>query len=146
MDGIDMVDGPIEIFVDLETGEIVEVLKEQLESIEEFDEEEMEELLKDEEMKLVYDVFLHYGARYLSLPDKYEIDEYGMMSDFCESLGDNELSEAMCQAIRGRGAFGRFKDGIHEYRIADDWYRFREEAFREFAINWCTNNDLSYIE
>lgn len=46
-------DGPFEIFVDLETGEIVEVLKEQLGSTEEFDEEEMEELLKDEETKLV---------------------------------------------------------------------------------------------
>ncbi|MGI6614991.1 MAG: hypothetical protein ACOX30_03045 [Dethiobacteria bacterium] len=53
-------DGPFEIFVDLETGEIVEVLKEQLGSTEEFDEEEMEELLKDEETKLVYGVFLHY--------------------------------------------------------------------------------------
>jgi hypothetical protein len=42
------VDGPFEIFVDLE-----EVLKEQLGSTEEFDEEEMEELLKDEETKLV---------------------------------------------------------------------------------------------
>ena len=60
MDGTDMVDGPFEIFVGLEIGEIVEVLKEQLGSIEKFDKEEMEELLKDEEMKLVYDVFLHY--------------------------------------------------------------------------------------
>lgn len=83
--------------------------------------------------------------KYLPLPGIHDVDEYEIMSNFCCSLEDKKLSEILCQAIRGRGAFGWFKDGIYKYGLSDDWYRFREEAFKGIAIDWCIENQLSYI-
>lgn len=145
VEGMDMPGSPFLAFLNLETGEIVEVLEEYLETMEKVEGDELEEFMEDEEMKTAYDVLIDHCERYLALPGRYEIDEYEIMRDFCESLEDDELSEALCRAIRGRGAYRKFKDGIYEHGIAEDWYKFREEAFKEIAKNWCIYNRISCI-
>jgi len=65
------------------------------------------------------------------------------MERFCLSL-EEALRDKMYAAIKGSGAFRRFKDSIHNYGIADDWYKYKEESFREIAIEWCKDNDLEY--
>src|SRR5437867_3355699 len=42
---------------------------------------------------------------FLVLPDKDEINEYGIMEDFCLGLEDPALRDALLGAIRGSGAF-----------------------------------------
>jgi hypothetical protein len=32
------------------------------------------------------------------------------------------------------------------YGLADDWYRYRDEALREIAIAWCEAHGLQYTE
>ncbi len=138
----------IETFLNLETGEIVTVCKDSLEAAEVEEEspagsEEYDD--DDEEMQMARDILNHY-ENYVALPDSNEIHEYEIMRIFCESLEDGRLREIMCRDIKGRGVFRRFKDNIDYFGITDDWYRFKDEALREIAINWCEQHRIRYIE
>jgi len=83
---------------------------------------------------------------YLPLPTKFDIHAYGIMERFCRSIEDDDICDDLYNAIRGRGAFSRFKDRIHQYGIADNWYKYLDEALRELAIEWCEENGTSYTE
>ncbi|MCH7686084.1 MAG: hypothetical protein IH899_05285 [Planctomycetes bacterium] len=83
---------------------------------------------------------------FLSLPSKFDIHEYSIMEKFCWSCGDQKIGEELEHAIRGSGAFRRFKDAIHNHGIADDWYRFRERAFENIAIDWLEANEIPYTK
>jgi len=83
---------------------------------------------------------------YIDLPTKFDIHEYSIMEKFCLSLNDSEMCETFYNLIKGRGAFGCFKDAIHEYDIADDWYKYRNDALKEIAIEWCEENGIEFDE
>ncbi|NLC66161.1 MAG: hypothetical protein GX752_04380 [Clostridium sp.] len=97
-----------------------------------------------EQIRLVEEVL--YGDDWISLPSKLEIHEYNIMEKFCFSLDDEDISNAMCNLIKGKGAFRRFKDYIQKYNIEDDWYNFRNKILEEMAIEWCEENNISYIK
>ena len=65
---------------------------------------------------------------YLPLPDRFEINEYRMMERFCLSVEETDIQGDLCDAIRGRGAFRRFKDRVQVYGMAENWYRYRDAA------------------
>ena len=67
------------------------------------------------------------------------------MEDFCGSIRNDRVSNALYSAIKGRGAFRRFKDAIIRFGVEDDWYRFREEALRKIAIEWCEDNEIMFV-
>ncbi len=81
---------------------------------------------------------------YIRLPGKLDIHEYSMMEDFCLSIEDEKTRNLFLRGIRGKGAFGRFRDFAETYGLMDDWYGFRDEAYEEFAKNWCEENDIAY--
>jgi hypothetical protein len=81
---------------------------------------------------------------YLPLPTKFDIHEYRIMERFCYAVDDENMRDDLCNAIRGRGAFRYFKDKIHEYGIADDWYTYRDDALQEIAMAWCEENGIPY--
>jgi hypothetical protein len=83
---------------------------------------------------------------YLALPTKFDVHEYRIMERFCSSVDDDDMRDALRHAIRGRGAFRYFKDTIHEYGIAEDWYRYHDAALRDMAIAWCEANGIAYTE
>jgi hypothetical protein len=83
---------------------------------------------------------------YIRLPDDYEIDDYSIMEDFCYSIEDEELSEELFYAIRGSGAFRRFKEKIYQYDLEDDWYDYKDHKYRDIAIKWCEENNIEWKE
>lgn len=83
---------------------------------------------------------------YLALPSKFDMHEYRIMENFCHSVEDENISNALSRAIRGRGAFSKFKYNIHRFGIQGSWYKFRDEAFKEIAIEWCKDNDIKYVD
>ena len=91
----------------------------------------------EEEKEDIYD-------EYIALPTKYYIDEYNMMEGFIETIKDERLYNQLYIAINGQGAFRRFKDTCINFDIIDDWYKFRDEKYKELAINWCKNNNIEY--
>jgi hypothetical protein len=129
-------------FLNIRTGEFVTLSNEELgaaeegENIEDFPEWQQEMIQKASEVLLTDD--------YRELPSKFDIHEYSIMERFCYTVEDDELSRRLLNSIRGRGAFRYFKDTIHEYGIEQDWYEYREQAFKEIAIDWLERNKIAY--
>lgn len=46
--------------------------------------------------------------------------------------------------IQGKGAFRGFKDYCFESNIIQDWYKYKEQKYKEIAIEWCKQNELEY--
>lgn len=51
-------------------------------------------------------------------------DSWHDMAVFAERLHDGALRERLLRAIEGKGAFGRFRDLVHQEGLAEQWYAF----------------------
>jgi len=80
------------------------------------------------------------------LPTQYEINEYQIMVDFIETIDNEKVKEELQRLIQGKGTFRRFKDYCFEANIIQDWYKYKEQKYKEIAINWCVVNKLQYID
>lgn len=134
-------------YLNKEMGTIITVSTEELSIAEDSEEDDdfseypewQQESLKD-----ALDVIVNED-NYIELPDKWEINEYDIMEDFCGSVKNDRVSNSLYSAIKGRGAFRRFKDEICRFGIENDWYRFREEALKKIAIEWCEDNEIMFV-
>ncbi|HOJ11789.1 MAG TPA: UPF0158 family protein [Clostridiales bacterium] len=134
-------------YLNKETGEIVTVSTEELTIAEESEEDDDFSEYPDwqrDSIKDALDVIVNW-ENYIELPDKWEINEYDIMEEFCGSIRNDRISNVLYTAIQGRGAFRRFKDAIIRFEVEDDWYKFREEALKQIAIEWCEENEIKYI-
>ena len=62
---------------------------------------------------------------------------YRDMEIFIDNLNDDRLADRLARAIRGRGAFRRFKDALAESPdLLDRWYGFSDERHRGRARAW----------
>jgi hypothetical protein len=131
-------------YLNTTTGEVVSVTTEELRAAEE------EAPLED------FPAWQHDASRiageiletdhYLPLPDRFEIHEYQIMERFCLAVDDEDMRNDLCDVIRGRGAFRRFKDRMQLYGMAEEWYRYRDAALREIAVAWCEEHGIPYTE
>jgi hypothetical protein len=132
-------------YLDRETGEIHHLSDDYLSAAEE-DDEELEERA-DWEVELIQQartILQDTQGRYLELPDQFEIDEYRFLSSFADSYPDPSISKRLVDAIRGEGAFRRFKDLVHRLGIADQWYEYRSQRLLEVARDWCEGQTIPY--
>lgn len=83
---------------------------------------------------------------YIDLPDSYHINEYRMMENFVYSLPKGKNQTILYNAIQGRGAFRRFKDKLYEISMAKTWFDYRDQQYKEIALEWCEENDIEVIE
>jgi hypothetical protein len=119
-------------------------------SDEEFSAAEFEEPMEDfpewqqEQIKIAKEIL--ETDDYIALPDKYEIDEYHIMERFCLSINDDKIRDILYSGIKGRGAFRIFKDNIRRYGLVDEWYKFRDEALKQIAIEWCECHEIPFTE
>ena len=140
----DMISFENQVFIDRENGEIVNIFSEYLRKAEN---EEPYDRMRDweqEAMKQAYDIIESEG-RFIEL-SKYDIDEYRIMEKFCYTVADPFKEEALFNAINGRGAFRRFKDLIYKLEVAEDWYDYKYEAYKQVAREFCEMHHISYIE
>ena len=83
---------------------------------------------------------------YISLPSEFDINEYDIMRRFCVSIEDVNKSNYLLNAIGGKGAFRRFKNAVDRLGISEQWFAFRDEAYREIARDWCGYHSIEYEE
>jgi len=81
---------------------------------------------------------------FLPLPSKFEIHEWSIMERFAQSLTDPTESDELLDAIHRRGAFRRFKDALRRLERTEEWYRYREAALEEIAIEFLEANEIAY--
>lgn len=83
---------------------------------------------------------------YVQLPTQYDVDSFGIMRDFIYNLPQGQAREALYTAIKGRGAFRRFKDVCYNFGLEQEWYAYKDERYLEFAKEWCKENNLSFSD
>jgi hypothetical protein len=142
IDQLEMLSDEQNTYLDRRSGEFISLSHEELRaaeeeaSLEEFPQWQRELIEKAAEVLISDD--------YLPLPGKFDIHEYRIMEDFCHAVEEPDIRERLLDMIRGRGAFGRFKQTIYALERENEWYRFRDAAFERIALDWLEENHIPY--
>jgi hypothetical protein len=130
-------------YLNIKTGEVILMTDYAMRAAE--DDEPLEDV-PDWERELVEIAreIINETGEYISLPTKFDIDEYSIMENFCMSLDKQEIGDILCDLISGSGAFRRFKDAIYKYGVENEWYTYRDNAMKELAIEWCRENNIEF--
>ena len=69
---------------------------------------------------------------------------YQDMADFAETITDERAGRGLARAIRGKGAFRRFRDELHDENpdLLPAWYAFRDVRAKRRAVQWLADNSL----
>lgn len=120
-------------YLDLETGELLQVFDFDAELVGDDAVEESRELNERIERE---------PARYARVPVLETQEEYLLMERFAESLPDEEDRTDLQRALQGKGAFRRFKDAAHRIGKRDDWFAFQEAEVERLARRWLSGLGL----
>ena len=88
--------------------------------------------------------YLENQDDYLSLPEKYDFNEYRIIEKFIARVAVPKQSEMLSQSIHGKGAFRRFKAALERLELVDEWYKYRGQKLREFVEFWCGENKINF--
>jgi len=88
--------------------------------------------------------YLENQDDYLSLPEKYDFNEYRIIEKFIARVAIPKQSEMLSQSIHGKGAFRRFKTALERLGLVDEWYKYRSQKLREFVEFWCEENKIGF--
>ena len=83
---------------------------------------------------------------FVSLPSKFDIHEWQIMSDFAGTIQDPKIAAKLDRALHGTGAFRYFKDVLDECGLWDSWNAYRAKRFEEMAKKWCEENGVEWEE
>lgn len=83
---------------------------------------------------------------FIPLPGQYDINEYSMMESFIYELPAGKKQDILEQAIRGKGAFRRFKDRLYDLGLEEKWYKYRDDCYERIAKEWCERYDITVEE
>lgn len=142
VDALQLRSDEIQYFVDRETGQVVFFTEEAAGYAKRDPESDLPDWMRVE-VALAVQVE-EQPERYVDLPSSWDVNEYGMMRDFALSRGEREC-DALSSAIQGRGAFRRFKDTAARLNLLDAWYRYVDQAYRQFAIDWLDAEGIAYL-
>jgi hypothetical protein len=145
MEAIEFQAGGRTAYLNKETGEIVTISEEEFQAAEDEDSPENYPEWQRDNIKTAMDI-LDNEENFLTLPTKHDIHEYLIMERFCLSIKNKVISEALSDAIKGKSTFHGFKDNVQRFKIADKWYKFREDAIKEIAIEWCRSKHIEYVD
>jgi hypothetical protein len=100
----------------------MEEIFDEIEEDEEFESDDGSSGYSDLETEFFQDVknVLLLDDDYLKLPSKFDIHEYEIMERFGLSVSNEKIEE--------------------------DWFRFRDDAYKEIAISWLENHGFDYID
>jgi hypothetical protein len=154
----------LQYYLDLETGEVILIPGEfarDLEAIygEIYDEEgtravTLEEYLQEwidhgwqREMLLEADrVQQGHGVRYIRVEQDDPFADYTDMERFIAMLEDLELRDRLWRAIKGRGAFRRFKDVLWEHPdVRERWFQFKDAQLQRRLTDWLGARNIEPI-
>ena len=81
---------------------------------------------------------------FIPLPTKEEVNDYQIMVNFTETIEDDKKRDWFENAIRGKGAFRRFRATLERFGMETAWYDYLEASHRELAIEWCEQHGIVY--
>jgi len=142
IDAMDFGTDQLHSYLNKETGEIITISDEEINAIQNKDDWNNFPIWQQEALASAKKVF--DSPRFLPLPSKFDIHEYAIIEQFCYSTDDPKISNELSNLIRGSGAHRRFKDAIHRFGIEDDWYKYRDQALKEIAVEWLESKEITF--
>lgn len=152
-------------FLDLETGAVIPVsteVREELRAIYEKTGEEVSpddpafkaalaaRTLPDWQREAVEDaarVDAGFGDRYIRVEPEESGAAYRDMEEYIETVTGGRLQDRLWRAIRGRGAFRRFKDALLDHPAERErWFQFRNARLRERITEWLRDEGIEPVE
>lgn len=129
-------------FINTTTGEVITLTREEIGAAE--DEKPLEKFpqWQRENIKKAISIVEDEDGVYIDFTLRNDFNEYDIIEDFIGTLEDENIREELYEAIRGRGAFRRFKDGIIEHGVDKQWYNYKESKIKELVIEWCKEQDI----
>jgi len=136
----------ISAFVDLEKGCVVMVQRSVLSDVEEGDEDALSDVpdWQKDEIEIARAIVEDLGTRFISPPNKYDFHEYRQMERFIGTLRNADAADQLWRAIKGKGAFRYFKDTADRLGLLNQWYQYRDDAMKEFVVDWAEANNVPY--
>jgi len=101
---------------------------------------------EQEAFQIAGDVLTDKVGDYVQLPSRYDIHESSIMADFCRTIENPRLADDLFRSISGKGAFRRFKDAICRHSIEQAWNKFKDEAYKGIAKEWCEENGIIWSD
>jgi hypothetical protein len=150
-------------YLDRETGRVVMVSQETREMLEELYEEvydtagneqkPLAEVIQEhglkgnaEELFDADQVEAGYSTRYVAIPRVESYEGYDETVEFIDTVQDSHLRELLANAIRGKGAFRRFKDVLADhFHERERWFAFQDEQTRRRIIDWLHSVEIEPI-
>jgi hypothetical protein len=129
-------------YINTQTGEVITLSREEIRAAE--DEEPIENYpeWQRENIEQAIKIIEDENETFLDFTLRNDYHEYELVEEFIGTLGEVEVREELFGAIQGRGAFRRFKDGIREHDVENQWYQFKEKKLKELVIEWCESKNL----
>lgn len=116
-------------YLDLETGELVLVTED----------------VEDEELPLPREE-LEESERFLLVPARPSHEGWRDMDDFLATVAAGAFRDRLADAIRGKGAFGRFKRVLEERPgERERWFAFQQARLDARAVEWLADEGIEAI-
>ena len=134
-------------YLDLETGKVVSVSSDVVEHIEELS--GAGDSLTDETREAIHaaiQVEEGYGTRFITIPTSNTANSYGDLENFIGIVGDQPLQKELQKAIRGPGAFHRFKEILENAPAERErWFAYRENCEHQRLLGWLKQQEIEPI-
>ena len=99
-----------------------------------------------EEIEIAQAIANDESDRFIAPPSPFDFHEYSEMERFIGTVTDAAHAEQLWRALKGRGAFGRFKHAAERLGLLEAWFEYRETAMKEFVIAWAEAHEVAYID
>jgi hypothetical protein len=131
----------ITFYLDLETGAVLHITDDVLFGLEDalLDEDDWRHEAAPDALRIQDGL----GTRYLEVPQVDSFTGYNDMVEFIADVEDEHLRELLDIAVRGKGAFRRFKDVLYGYpETRQQWFEFKDEQMRQRVVRWLAAHDI----
>ena len=142
IDEMEMMSDETTGFINRKTGELITLMHEELAMADDPDEAASTPQWQKDVLPKAREVAS--SGDFIPLPSKFDIHEWSIMERFARSLKDPDIRDELETALHGRGAFRRFKDALHRMGFADQWYRYRDAALVEIAIEFLEAHGIDF--
>jgi uncharacterized protein UPF0158 len=141
IDALEMQSDSIFSYLDRETGEVFLISEESL-SLSEAEPERLAMLPDWQKQEAELVIGIQTTDRYLELPNRFDVNEWNIMHEFCLQIKKVSIRNNLLHAIHGNHPFRRFKDQIANHDLWEEWNRFRRRALVEILRDWSEENSV----
>ena len=134
--------------VDLRDGCVVMVEESLLRAVAEDDQESLKDLpgWQQAEVAVARAIVEDAGERFVDPPDKFDFHEYRHMERFVGTVENADAADQLWRAIKGKGAFRHFKDTAHRLGLLEQWFKYRDDAMKEFVMDWAKARNVPFLD